>query len=162
MGFSRELPLGYRSGARSLPKRVWLSVWHKALQQEGGKVAHGSLPFSSLSTASVLSMSMHYEDLIGRSLALVLIEESESEEDQWYVLPGIIEQQAEEFYCVFPDDLEQKPIRLHHEWQERIREVSMTEKSILKADFGLSLRIGFMREGADPADFISTGLQLPD
>jgi hypothetical protein len=160
MGFSRELPLGYRSGTRSLPKRVWLSVWHEALQQAGGKVTHGSLPFSSLSTVSTLSM--RYEDLIGRSLALVLIETRESEEDQWYVLPGIIEQRPEDFYCVFPDDAEQKPIRLDQEWQQRIRKVSPTEKPTLKADFGLPIRIGSMPEGADPADFIFIGLQLPD
>ncbi|MCA1592532.1 MAG: hypothetical protein LC754_07760 [Acidobacteria bacterium] len=100
---------------------------------------------------------MNFQELNGTSLAILLA----GEDEDWSVLRGTIRQEGE--VLLLDHSAGEQPFVIQPEWLNRIKPVPADLSDILmEADFFLPLSVGALPEGADPSNYIHTGLKLPE
>lgn len=119
-------------------------------------------PLSGLSVGQRQEVtSMDLATLDGTVLALVLISETDTGEDDWAVSSGVFHlRDGKAFLDRGPSNPE---LELLPEWLRRIKPTNDKTRSILlNAAHYLPLRVGDIPEDADPAAFEATGLEWPE
>jgi hypothetical protein len=97
-------------------------------------------------------------ELIGRQLSLLIMGEDDDEEDDWAILTGIVQEEAESDRLVLsrPDG----PFALRPEWLDRIKPVDpRVQRVLLGADYVLPIRIGDLPASATPKQLHDLGLK---
>ena len=90
---------------------------------------------------------MELSDLIGMQLSVLIMGESDDEEDDWPVLTGIVEQDGDGVVLTRPEGA----FRLRPEWRDRIRPVDPRVRGVLLgADYVLPIRVGDLPASATP------------
>jgi hypothetical protein len=104
---------------------------------------------------------MDLATLDGTVLALLLISETDTGEDDWAVSSGVFRlRDGRAFLDRGPSNPE---LKLLPEWLKRIKPTNDKTRSILlNASHYLPLRVGDIPEDADPAAFEATGLKWPE
>lgn len=98
---------------------------------------------------------MNYQELSGKSLALLLVGE---DENRW-ILHGTVCREGEAL--LLDHSASEQPFKIQPEWLDRIKPVPADLRDIFKgADFFLPLSMGTLPEDADPSEYVDTGLKL--
>lgn len=104
-------------------------------------------------------MTDDHASLVGKRLALLLMAQTRSGDDDWAVFSGTVGLDDGALYLDRGAGKTRVDIRA--EWLERIRPVSEEVSAILnRAEYYLPLRVGALP--ADEDGFVTTGLQWPD
>ena len=97
--------------------------------------------------------------IVGQPIALLLICEREEGQDEHWVIHGVVEQNADSYVLRRAES--NQPFPLDPAWFERLRPVTDSLRSVFgDAEHFIPLTVGPLPEGADPAEFIVTGLRL--
>lgn len=99
--------------------------------------------------------------LDGSTLALLLISEAASGEDDWAVFTGVF--RLRNGAALLERGPGKPAVELQLEWLERIKTTNETTRSILlDAAYYLPLRVGDIPEHADRSAFQAIGLKWPE
>jgi hypothetical protein len=98
---------------------------------------------------------MNYQELNGKSLALLLA----AEDEDWSVLSGVVRQEGGAL--LLDRGANEQPFLIQPEWIDRIKPVPTDlMETLMNAEF-LPFNVGTLPDNADSSDYIHTGLKLP-
>lgn len=95
-------------------------------------------------------------DLIGQQLSVLIMGDTDDEEDDWPVLTGMVTQRGERLILDRPEGA----FALRAEWLDRVRPVDPRVRGVLLgADYVLPLRVGDLPASATPRQLHDLGLK---
>jgi hypothetical protein len=102
---------------------------------------------------------MDHQELIGKTLALLIFAEREGQEDDVHVIDGTV--QEKEGVLVLQFSEEHSPFPIQEDWLPRIKPTPEGIQAMLQdVQFFLSLSMGPLPENANMAEYLVTGLNL--
>ena len=104
---------------------------------------------------------MHYEDIVGKSIALMMKSKDSRGADDWAVVKGVVSKRGRDLFFVWDGKPDGFP--LPDDALERMKPTEPDTKDILlDADVYLSLTVGPKPDGAAGEGFIPTGIKWPE
>lgn len=104
---------------------------------------------------------MRYEEIIDKSVALLMVSQDSDGADDWAVVRGVVSRSGSDL--VFVPDGRSGGFPLPEDALDRMKPTNPdTEGILLGADICLVLSVGPKPEGADGSGFIPTGLTWPE
>ena len=95
-----------------------------------------------------------------KKFAVILVEDDGTKDGKWTVVTGVAKWRDGHLFVHRAMDVSEFPIP--DETLDRVKPVLPQVREILEdAEFCLTLTVGPLPEGADPSQFIHTGLRLP-
>jgi hypothetical protein len=99
---------------------------------------------------------MEASELIGMQLSILIMGETDDEEEDWCVLTGIVQEEGEALILARPEGA----FALRSEWLDRVRPVDPRVSGVLLgADYVLPIRIDDLPASATPKQLHDLGLK---